>query len=280
MPSSDVHCPQCQTLPTYIDGFLAFAPALTSAQEGYRTEFYGEYAHLEERHFWFSVRCQLIVWALQKYCSSLASFFEVGCGTGYVLQSIGRAFPQAKLYGSEMLTTGLRFAASRLPSATFIQMDARQIPYVNEFDAIGAFDVLEHIEEDDVALKQAHGALKNEGILVLTVPQHAWLWSSIDQYSCHVRRYSAKELHSKVEAAGFEILRSTSFVSLLLPAMLLSRASKQDSTIAIDPMAELKIPSIVNRTLRMLMSLEAWLIRCGISFPLGGSRLVVARKKS
>lgn len=277
--SSDPHCPHCQVAPAKIEGFLAYAPALTTIQEGYKAEFYDEYAHLEEGHFWFSIRRQLIVWALQKYGASLTSFFEIGCGTGYVLQSIGQAFQGAQLLGSEMLTTGLHFSAQRLPSATFIQMDARHLPYVNEFDAIGTFDVLEHIEEDEIVLQQAHHALKSNGILLLTVPQHQWLWSPIDEYSCHIRRYSAKELHAKVEAAGFTILRSTSFVSLLLPAMALSRIVKRDTARPIDPLTELKISPMLNQLFHMLMSVEAWLIRVGANFPLGGSRLVIAQKK-
>ena len=104
-----------------------------------------------------------------------------------------------------------------------MQMDARNIPFVDEFDAIGAFDVLEHIEEDEQVLAQMHDALNHADVVLLTVPQHAWLWSLVDDYSCHVRRYSAKELHGKVRVAGFEILLSTSFVSSLLPIMLASR---------------------------------------------------------
>jgi len=62
--------------------------------------------------------------------------------------------------------------------------------------------------------------------MLVCVPQHAWLWSSVDQHACQVRRYSANDLHTKIEAAGFEITRSTSFVSQLLPATLVSRAEK------------------------------------------------------
>ncbi len=271
-------CPQCGRSPVFIDGFPAYAPELASAQEGYRPEFYAEYAHLEANHFWFSVRCRLIVWALRQYGPGMASMLEIGSGTGFVLEAIAKAFPSARLEGSEMLTTGLRFSAERLPTANFLQMDARRIPYVDEFDAIGAFDVLEHIEDDEAVLQQAHAALRAGGLLLLTVPQHPWLWSTIDDYSFHVRRYTAEDLHAKVRAAGFEILRSTSFVSVLLPAMALSRFVKRDTGGAIDPLAELKMSPLANRVLKQLMSVESWLIRHGINFPLGGSRLVVARK--
>lgn len=277
--SAEQNCPTCNEAPKEVDGFLAYASQLNAAQGGYKAEFYDEYAHLEETHFWFSVRCRLIVWAFRKYASNLSSFFEIGCGTGFVLKALNQAFPNVRLEGSEMLTSGLHYAAERLPESTFIQMDARNIPYADEFDAIGAFDVLEHIEEDDIVLKQAHNALKLNGVLFITVPQHKWLWSSIDDYSCHVRRYSAKELHLKIEAAGFRILRSTSFVSILMPIMALSRASKRGFISETDPLAELKISRLMNRLLSALMSVESSLIRAGVNFPFGGSRLVVARKQ-
>ena len=265
--------------PEELDGFLNYAPRLNSDQGGYKAKFYDEYAHLEETHFWFSVRCRLIVWAFGRYGSNQSSFFEIGCGTGFVLKALNQAFPKLQLKGSEMLTSGLQYASKRLSAATFIQMDARNIPYVDEFEAIGAFDVLEHIEEDVVVLQQACEALKRDGVLFVTVPQHNWLWSSVDDYSCHVRRYSAKELHQKIESTGFKILRSTSFVSLLIPVMTLSRATKRHPDNPIDPLAELQISPFMNCLLCMLMSVEAWLIRLGVSFPIGGSRLVVAQKR-
>ena len=113
-----------------------------------------------------------------------------------------------------------------MPTVAFMQMDARAIPFVGEFDVMGAFDVLEHVEEDEQVLIQMRDALKPRGVMLLTVPQHAWLWSPVAD-SCHVRRYAAKELHVKVKAAGFEIVRSTSFVFSVLPAMFASRMAQR-----------------------------------------------------
>ncbi len=157
-------------------------------------------------------------------------------------------------------------------------MDARRIPYVDEFDVIGAFDVLEHIPEDEAVLVQLRSALKPGGGLLITVPQHPRLWSSADVYACHVRRYTASEIRCKVENAGFEIVRSTSFVSLLLPAMLASRRRGRDRG-DFDPRDEFRIGRTANRALEEILRIERWLIRTGVSFPVGGSRLIVARRK-
>jgi SAM-dependent methyltransferase len=260
------------------EGFPAYAPDLAREGGGFKASYFADLADMEAGHFWFRARNRLIIWAIGKYCPEFRSFLEIGCGTGYVLSGIAKAYPEAALHGSEIFTAGLAFAASRETSVDFMQMDARHIPFVDEFDAIGAFDVLEHIDEDEQVLKQMHEALKLHGIMFLTVPQHAWLWSPVDEYACHVRRYSAKELHAKVEGAGFEILRSTSFVSTLLPAMWVSRFTKSHSAKGIDASAETSPSPALNRLFEMLLGAELALIRKGVNFSLGGSRLLVARK--
>lgn len=272
-------CPSCGFAPPLVDGFQSYAPDFAKGGGGFKSSYFSELARLEDRNFWFRSRNQLIGWVLRKYCKNFQSFLEVGCGTGYVLSGVSKEFPGATLLGSEIFTAGLGFAAARLPSVNFIQMDARNIPYREEFDVIGAFDVLEHIEEDVTVLREVHSALKTNGFLFLTVPQHSWLWSLVDEYACHVRRYSASELHQKLESAGFEVVRSTSFVSLLLPAMLLSRVKQRYAKISIDPADELKLSEGLNSFLYRVMQVEVGLIQRGVSFPLGGSRLVVAKRR-
>jgi SAM-dependent methyltransferase len=261
------------------DGFPAYAPAASAGGGGFKTTYFAELAALEAKHFWFRARNRLIIWALEKYGQGLQSFLEIGCGTGYVLSGIAKAYPGMEFHGSEIFTAGLAFAAARQPTFDFMQMDARNIPFTDEFDGIGAFDVLEHIEEDELVLTQIREALKSRGIMLLTVPQHAWLWSPVDEYACHVRRYSARELHAKVEGAGFEILRSTSFVSTLLPAMWASRFRLKRSEVGFDASTEARISPGLNHIFEIFLGVEIAAIRNGVNFPLGGSRLIVARKQ-
>ena len=274
-----VACPKCGFLPEKIDGFCAFAPKLAHKGGGFKASYFSDLARLEDANFWFRSRNHLILWALKAYCPNFSSLLEIGCGTGYVLSGISKQFPHAIIHGSEIFTAGLGFAASRLPSVNLMQMDARNVPFVDEFDVIGAFDVLEHIEEDELVLAQVHAALKPQGVMLLTVPQHTWLWSSVDEHACHVRRYAALDLHQKIESAGFQILRSTSFVTTLLPAMMVSRfLQKKVTNESFDATAELKIHPWLNRLFEVMLGAELSMIRNGLNFPLGGSRLVVARK--
>ena len=246
---------------------------------GFKTHYFKELAELEAVNFWFRARNRIILWALHAYSPKLKSFLEIGCGTGFVISGISKRFPGVRLFGSEYLEEGLVYARQRVPTAKFTQMDARNIPYESELDAIGAFDVLEHIEEDEAVLQQIYKALKPGGMVFITVPQHRWLWSAVDEYACHVRRYAAKELHQKVCRRGFEIVRSSSFVSTLLPAMYLSRLLQRTKMdVSMDTMAELRINPILNKIFEWLLNFELALIKVGVALPVGGSRLLVARK--
>jgi hypothetical protein len=113
----------------------------------------------------------------------------------------------------------------------------------------------------------------------MTVPQHEWLWSVTDEYAHHERRYTASELYSKLNKAGFEVLRSTSFVTTLLPLMMVSRMfQKRTKQENFNPSAELSLHPVLNGVLSFFLNLEVFLIKIGLSFPVGGSRLVIASK--
>ena len=267
----------CGYTPDVIGGFQNWAPDIGMDGVNYEERHFARQARFEAGHFWFRARNRTIVWALQRYFPEAGSFFEIGCGTGFVLAGIAAALPAIRLVGAEALPAGLAFARRRLPHAEFMQMDARCIPFVDEFDVVAAFDVLEHIEEDEAVLRELHQAVRPGGGLLLTVPQHRWLWSAVDVVAGHVRRYQSAELALKVRAAGFEIIRSTSFVTLPLPAMFAvrRRASASRSSGA---EAELAVGRVPNLILEYTLELERTLIRLGANLPVGGSRLVIARK--
>jgi SAM-dependent methyltransferase len=194
-----------------------------------------------------------------------------------VLSGIAKSFPDVRLVGTEVFLEGLRFAHVRVPGAELMQMDARALPYVDEFDVIAAFDVIEHIDDDELVLRQLYRAIRHGGCCILSVPQHMWLWSPVDEEARHKRRYSALELKEKVTRAGFRITRSTSFVTTPLPAMLLSRLMdrRKGKSGGAD---SLRMNPAINWILELLLRFEHVAIRAGLSLPVGGSRLMVLRK--
>jgi 2-polyprenyl-3-methyl-5-hydroxy-6-metoxy-1,4-benzoquinol methylase len=250
--------------------------AAPQRETGFAAEFFDPLAEVEDRHFWFGARNALIVWALGRYFPGARTMLDAGCGNGQVARAIALARPDLRLTASEAFAEGLAIAARKAPGAELVQADVRALPWEHEFDVVGAFDVLEHVVEDGDALTQIARAVRPGGGVIVTVPQHQWLWSPLDEYAHHQRRYSRRELVSRLEQAGLRVVRATSFVSLLLPAMLASRRRQRGEPI--DPAAEFRIPPFVNRTGHLIMRAERGLIRCGVSLPAGGSLLAIARR--
>ena len=274
--STEWKCPACGWGPEVRDGFITFAPSLADEGGGFAPEYFEGLAQNEPGNFWFENRNRLLAWALDKYFPNCKTLLEIGCGTGFVLSRLHQDFPAVNFTGSEVFIEGLRFAAKRLSGVQLFQMDARNIPFKEEFDVIGAFDVLEHIEEDEQVLQEMYRAVKPSGGIIITVPQHKWLWSQLDDMSYHKRRYSRKELVDRVRSAGFDVAFTGSFVSFLLPAMLASRLRKKRGDI--DIQGEFKIGARANSILSAVMRSEAALIRAGVRFPAGGSLLLIAKK--
>lgn len=278
-PGEEWRCTACGYAPPVLDGFPAFAPEIAHTAEGFDPALFGELARLEARNFWFQSRNRLIAWALRRYFARAQSLLEIGCGTGFVMAGIAGALPGIKIAASEAHVSGLRFAAQRVPGAHLMQMDARAVPFAAEFDVVAAFDVIEHIEDDRAVLREMHRAARPGGGILLTVPQHPWLWSEFDARARHVRRYTARDLREKVLSAGFEIVRMTAFVSLLLPLMMLSRLRPRAPGSDYDALAELRLAGWLNATLGAVLACERGLIRAGLGLPAGGSLLVVARRQ-
>jgi SAM-dependent methyltransferase len=272
------NCSNCGYHPIQHEHWLSFVTSNEGELEGFESGFFDALKQIEDGHYWFEARNHIIISMLRRFFPTAQSFLEIGCGTGFVLQGIAKAIPSLALTGGELFANGLHYAHQRLPTIPLYQLDATALPFVESFDVIGAFDVLEHIEKDQDALVEIAKAVKPGGGLILSVPQHPWLWSSLDAFSHHFRRYQRQELSMKVERTGLNVVFTTSFVSLLLPLMIISRLRAPKDVDKIDIFTEHRLSSILNSSLSAVLQLERGMIELGIRLPVGGSRLVVARK--
>ncbi len=268
-------CEACGYEPRTLAGVPLLAPEVG---DGFSPRSFDVLAEVEAKSFWFRQRNALIVETLGRYAGAASSFLEIGCGNGYVLGAVREAFPQMDVAGAELHPAGLSHARRRLPGVPLLQLDARSLPFVREFDVIGAFDVLEHIDDDRAALSSIHRALNGNGVVLITVPQHRWLWSAADDAAHHQRRYSRRALGDLLAGAGFEPLLMTSFVSTLLPVMAASRLAERMRSAPYDEMREHRSAERLGPLLERPLMLERALIRRGVRLPAGGSLLAVARR--
>ena len=114
----------------------------------------------ESRHFWFTSRAALVSWAATRYFPRASSLLDLGCGTGSLLAALATRRESVRLTGADALVDGLRYARQRLTNVELLQLDARRLPFRDEFDVVGAFDVLEHLDDDQDVLRQMHAALR------------------------------------------------------------------------------------------------------------------------
>ncbi|MDP9002258.1 MAG: class I SAM-dependent methyltransferase [Myxococcota bacterium] len=78
------------------------------------------------------------------------------------------------------------------------------------FDLLGAFDIIEHVDDDE-ALTELSRVAAPGATLLLSVPLHASRWTSFDELVGHGRRYRADELLTKLARHGWAVERSAVF---------------------------------------------------------------------
>jgi SAM-dependent methyltransferase len=207
---------------------------------------------------------------------------DVGGGNGIVTAALRQAGFDCVLLepGSDGIRNAQRRGLSPLIQSTL--EGAGIAP--GSLAALGLFDVLEHVENDEGFLWLVHSLLRPGGRLYLTVPAFRILWSTADVDAGHYRRYTARSLIKRLKTVGFEVeFHSYLFASLWLPALLLralpSRLGWRKSGDLASYRGELgQVKGLVGKMLEMLLSQEARLTGKKRRLPFGSSLLISARK--
>lgn len=240
---------------------------------------------IEDRHFWFHGRNQVLGPLARQVTSDLPVGYrvlEIGCGTGNALRILKEACPGGTVVGMDLFAEGLRYARDRT-SCPLVQGDLYSPPFGANFDVIALLDVLEHLPDDVAVLRHVCGMLAPGGVLLLTVPAHPSLWSYFDEAAYHCRRYTSAELRLKLVIAGYRIEYVTQYMATLFPLVWFQRRLLRrrvgDANRAHDlVMRDLRVIPVVNRVLAWLLAQEARLVRRRRALPLGTSLLSIARK--
>lgn len=253
---------------------------------GFDARYVDALANVEDRHFWFRARAQLIAGLVQRLTPSLPADYrvlEVGCGTGSVLQTLQGACPGHLTVGLDSLFEGLVHARRRSDhSARVLQGDARQPPFRQDvrFDLVGLFDVLEHIPDDRLALVAARGLMRPGGVLLVTVPASPALWSEFDEAAHHCRRYTQPTLRTALVESGFRVEFLSPFMTSLFPLVWFQRRAigyGGDHAKKGAPLPDLRVVPVVNGLLASLLRLESAWVAGRRRMPFGVSLVAVAR---
>lgn len=226
----------------------------------------------EELHWWFAARREIIRSVIERllHLPDRPRILEAGCGTGGNLGMLAgfgqvRAFElDAEARRVAAAKSGLAVAEGALPNA---------VPFETErFDLIGLFDVLEHVEDDEAALRALRGRLAPNGRIVLTVPAFPWLWSRHDERHHHFRRYTRQHLAKVGQRAGLHVEHGFYFNTLLFPVAVAQRALK--AACGLDRADDTLPPLALNAAMRSVFAAERHLVG-RLSLPVGLSLCAV-----
>jgi ubiquinone/menaquinone biosynthesis C-methylase UbiE len=246
-------------------------------------EYEAKYHLLEEGHWWFRARRDLVRSLVLQLCPDRSKqVLEIGCSSGVLIRCLQQE-GYASVVGIDISKEAIA-ECHRHGTSNAQVMDAQRLDFPDDqFDIITASDVLEHLADDVGALRDWHRVLKPGGAVVIFVPAFRLLWSEHDVANQHHRRYRLSELNQKVVAAGFAVERQSYWnTSLFLPIAAV-RAVKRlfpKPGGAKAPDNDLfPPPAPVNWALLQTLSTENFAFVRGLNFPFGVSAMIIARKR-
>jgi SAM-dependent methyltransferase len=239
---------------------------------------YHEQYKSEDNYWWFIARNKILENTVRTFCNLSKSFnlLDVGCGTGGFASLLK---DDCNVIGIDTSDIALDYAKKRglknLHNCYLNQFDKSKYGKIN---VITMLDVIEHIEDDYSVVKDAYQILDSGSYMIASVPAYQWLWSRHDEIHMHYRRYTVTRFKKLFKAAGFKVMYTSYFNTILFPPAVLKRFSDKltggdkKSDAPID-----EVPDFINSIFTKLFLLEKSLIP-KVTIPFGVSIVLVAKK--
>lgn len=224
-------------------------------------------------YWWYQARTALLEGALGPFVPAGGRVLDVGSADG----------PSAEWFRRQASSSVALDIDVRGLTGDGVCGSALALPFADgSFDALAAFDVIEHCEPESVALREMHRVLRPGGVIAVSVPAYQWAWTEFDVANGHHRRYTKERLIDAVTAAGFAVDRSTYAFTSVFPMFTAERLFRRirdrgHTTAAVDVVQVPQLPRPLHHTLLGLCRIDQQLIRSR-DLPFGSSIFLAAHR--
>jgi ubiquinone/menaquinone biosynthesis C-methylase UbiE len=239
--------------------------------------FYKNYSTFESKHWWSLGRRQILVHLLFRYLKSKSVFLDIGCGIGMWMKEwedrstifgIDKYYPFLEKCRSNNLEKVICGLMQRLPFKN------------NSFDCITLLDVLEHVDDENIVLKEIQRIAKPNAVVLITVPALSFLWGNQDIINHHKRRYTIGQINSLMQNHGFLIKKISYYNTILFPVIFAIRTFRRLILFQSKSVRDLKsdfeiFNSFGNRLLKNIFSVERYILQY-FDLPIGVSIICIA----
>lgn len=234
-------------------------------------------ARIEATHWWFLGRRRLFAREIRaQQLPAVPRILDIGTSTGTNLRML-RELGQRDVTGLDVNDDAIRYCEDK-QLGQVRKGNICALPFEPAtFDLVLATDVLEHVDDDLLALSEISRVLAPGGKALITVPAFPALWGLQDDVSLHKRRYRLRALLAKIEYAGFKPIKSYYFNYLLFGPIWLARKLMRWLHLRSESEAAINTPTL-NKMLSALFTLDVWTAPM-LRPPFGVSILVLAEKR-
>ena len=181
---------------------------------------YEQFLGLEREHWWFRGRRAVYIGLLKHHLAGARPHrvLDLGCGNGGFLEELAGVGDH--VFPSDISVESLGYCAQRgFPDG--VASSGYALPYADaSFDLVCMFDAIEHIEDDDRAMREVARVLKPGGHVLVSVPAYQFLYANNDRVAQHFRRYTRPRLRRVFEQADLVVERNTHANIFLFPVIL------------------------------------------------------------
>lgn len=184
---------------------------------------------MQQEHFWYRGRHRFLLHALDRHLpkgNKDLRAIDLGGGVGGWVRYLSERRPDrfASLALADSSEAALMAAATVLPPTTDrYRVDLMDLLMREAWDVAFMLDVIEHIPDDQRALRETANAMKSGGLIFVTTPAFKAFWSYNDEVAQHQRRYRRTDFAALADATGLTLLDARYFMFVLSPLYLLSR---------------------------------------------------------